>query len=462
MDNKHLSNFMGGGFAQVSWRMIKVLGIKEALFIVCLWDHRTRLIESGIIGEDDYFFVTQEDIQEKTTLHTRLQYDFLQKFIGLGFILSQRRGAPPKNFYYIDSMRLLEYIDNQLQNVILSSDEKSELNQTKSLNHIYNTEIINTETRSSKEDLGAEAPSVTNSTKIYRPPTDPFVPYSEVGKSLFLHWNSLGKPVQHHRIDSKSKSFKDAMRELDRLLKKQYTASQIKGAMDNYQWLLTEVGSKLVRPSKGKSSLVGECVSLIDFLVFPEYLRLQITKFNPPVAEISSWFIECLKSRDELQHKWFRLIKDEYPKVTKELKRLWADYTDKSVTTVDDENIFRNIAKKAYNYFVGIQYKYNWDIGESSVESKLHYMFECLQAEGQDFRFMKAIYLLSDKMYTERLPMHWNRIALCETESLTRFDPKQERDDRELREYREHFGVSQHGTRAETLARIAAEQSVSK
>jgi hypothetical protein len=176
---------------------------------------------------------------------------------------------------------------------------------------------------------------------------------------------------------------------------------------------------------------------------------------------MDSWFEECLKSREELEIKWSKIIPDEHPNETKELKKLWKEFGGRKLDAVNDENTFRRISKKAYDYFTEIDKKYNWGMLDKYVMSKLHYMFDALQAEGQDFRLMKPYYLLADNMFNERLPNHWERICLSKYVPEPEWKKKEEWErGAKNREFNSHFALShQIESREQLLAKIAAQNA---
>ena len=131
MKNTHLSDFLGGSFWPISSHTIQVFGVEMALFIHNLFDWRTKLKEDGMLGEDDFFYLRQDSIEKRTKLSVDKQRRFISilgpsikrskngeevKIKGaLDMLEIERRGAPPLNFYRIDTDKLIMYIENQVR-----------------------------------------------------------------------------------------------------------------------------------------------------------------------------------------------------------------------------------------------------------------------------------------------------------------------------------------------------------
>lgn len=291
-----------------------------------------------------------------------------------------------------------------------------------------------------------------------RPP-DPFKPFTKQAKVLFNHWNSLGKPIP--KIKTNSKSFKKGLESLDKLMNKSFTVDEIKSSMDNYKHILTMNSSKLCRPTE-KPYAIGSVVSLCDFCKMPEWIKPLIEKSNKMIKDVDSWFMECMNTREYLEAKWSRFIKDEYPKITDKLKDLWDEFGGRELkNNADDENTFRRIAKKAYNYFDSITDDYNWGLGQDPVIARIHYIFDAFEAEGYDFRMLKPHFLLADNVYSEKLPMHFDRISLYKAETeegLSFAEEELARRRKVTEEFNSHFDLTiPKETRAELQARIRAQ-----
>jgi len=309
---------------------------------------------------------------------------------------------------------------------------------------------------SSKEDDGSEEPSLERSIRFtnLRPiRISPYRNFKEEAKELFLYWNGKGKPLTKHL--EKSKTFTVALTSLDILIRRKYTVEEIKRSIDNYFWLITWKEFLLAGSKKS-----GTVVGLPEFIKFGKDTNERMVLFNPLLIEkgVTSWFEECLNTRDVLEQRWSKLVKDMYPKETKKLKELWYEFGGRQLDPVNDENIFRQISKKAHNYFESLNGKYQWGTEERYPIARLHHLFDVGQAEGWDWKKAHPKFLLSPKMFEEKLPAHWGRIAMAE--ALTDTERK-ERDNtpeaRERMEFNSHFSHDPNSTRERTLAMIASQ-----
>jgi hypothetical protein len=203
---------------------------------------------------------------------------------------------------------------------------------------------------------------------------------------------------------------------------------------------------------------------LPEFIEFSKFSIDKIRSGNKDLVKnkVVSWFEECLSTREDLEIRWSKLVKDEYPKETQKLKELWKKFGGRKLQGADDENIMRRIAIKAYNYFENLNGKYQWGLTERYPISRFHYLFDVGQAEGWDWGKAQPSFLLSPKMFLEKLPMHWVRIALASTVMSPTMESKMEIDNKDLREVNSHFGWDENGSREKTLAVIAAQQSNDK
>lgn len=295
---------------------------------------------------------------------------------------------------------------------------------------------------------GTAVPIVQESKKKIIRDNKPIVVISMSAQRIISHWNNLGSFIPKSNINVKSKTYELIIKKINCLLEK-YSEEEIIRSMNNYKFVV-DIDFPILRPT------IGKIVSLIEFIEFNARNLKKHLRYNPELIGMDSWFKECLKTREELQIKWSKFVTDEHPEETKELKRLWYEFGGRDLNAVEDENTFRRISNKAYNYFKEIEDQYNWNIGRQYVLQKLRYIFEALKAEGQDFKRMKPHYLLAKNMFIETLPIHWERIALNKAEHL---DPMEERYEWEkgakTREFNSHFAENVTETREQLLARIA-------
>ncbi|MFA5208529.1 MAG: hypothetical protein WC428_07855 [Candidatus Paceibacterota bacterium] len=380
--NKHIANFLGGGFWQLNKAMVKAFGLSESLWITNLYDHRTQLIRTEKISEDDYFFITQEKIYLDTGIYPDLQSTYIKKFIEQGFLKIKRKGLPCRNYYYIDSLKLMEIIDlkNQvldpgfsgnlnldlpapsyLKKPDLDTLKKPDLDTLKKPDH--NNNINRNNGFSSKEEklscATTQSVSDKDGIKIIRSKTltqkhplsqEEFMAmegYSDRAKNLLLYWNSLGQPIPYHPIKNiLSKTCKNSLKTLDHIINQGYSDEEIRSSFQNYYKLLTLDHCKLYQSSMAVRT------SLSEFIEPSPLIRKRLLESR---INIKSWFQECLAPWDCIWQKYTKEAKNPYPIIVETLKEMWKKEVPHKKFTIDDENIFRKTAEKIYNFFVDIK-----------------------------------------------------------------------------------------------------------
>lgn len=274
-------------------------------------------------------------------------------------------------------------------------------------------------------------------------PLDPFAGYDPEVKELFEYWNSKGKPLTKHLANG-TKTCSKIKEALQWTLSK-YTADQIKKSIDMYYFVQT-----LPLTSVNKHS-IGFLVGLLDFLKPDQFLKGNIK--NTRLKELKSWFIECLKDKDEILLRWSKMETDEYPKEKIRIKEYWNQYGGRRLDGIEDENLFRKIAKVAHKYFDEVTDKY-----VCRNDSMTHYIFDYLRSQNTDFRTYDPKWLASEKFYTERLSTYWTKIKLFERRAESFDDVNQRlRWEKEDKEKRTTIG-SVIG-RAATMAKIEAQKA---
>lgn len=114
MENKQLSNYLGSYWA-VPKNAVKVFGAEMAIFFSMLFEHRNHLSEIGKLGEDDFFYILQDEIFDKTGISHDKQRKFLSILGDLKIIETERRGLPAKNFYRVNTTKMIEHVDEEIE-----------------------------------------------------------------------------------------------------------------------------------------------------------------------------------------------------------------------------------------------------------------------------------------------------------------------------------------------------------
>ena len=265
-------------------------------------------------------------------------------------------------------------------------------------------------------------PSTLQKKEIYQEPITPSKPLIKINRNpieknpiataLLRYWNTKGKPLSEHRLDPESKTFQEISKNVEWLItqKDGFTMDEIKSAIDNYHFLLTLPNTKL------NCAVRGVCVSFGEFIKFSPLTKEHIEKNNgnSPVKNIKSWFEECLLSKKELETKWSIMISNDYPVITNKLKNLWIEHGGRPLTLLDDENIFRKLAKKAVKYFSEVK-DVDFLFDERTDISKMHYIFDALKkVKNENITRMNPVWLLSDSLFNETLPLYWVEAGMKE------------------------------------------------
>lgn len=419
MENRTLSNYLGGGFWQLNKEMVKAFGLEESLWLTNLYDHRARLEKGGIIGEDDFFFLSKESIREKTGISITKQTETISFFESLGILEIVRKGNPRRNFYKINAVQMIEKIEEINQKKEQKNDAKDGL-QSVQLNRLVgrieptsrpdSTDYINKKEIKEKEnnenvfskektrltDVSPSSFSETPEIKPYKKLLfDPFEKYSKEAKEIFLYWNGKGKPLSEHKPSPSSITFKATMRKIEEKLKDGYTVPEIKRAINNYCDLLSRPDFRYSIYSPGITK------KLKDFLEFDRIMLDGILSRdkNFPVV---SWLEECVKDRSELFEKFCREVPDKHPVITEALKKIWSKESRRTKFTFEEENIFRKTANKLYNYAGELKdFVETFDLKKSAPATLAKFVIEAFLEHGGDIDKPVPYWLYSDNHFQD-------------------------------------------------------------
>lgn len=426
MENKHLSNFIGGGFWMLNKQMVKAFGLQKSLWLTNLYDHRMMLVKSGAIQEDDFFYITYDSMYKELGIKNDTQVLYVKEFEELGILEKKRYGMPAKNFYRINAALMIEiiYKHNKVDTDTETTKQCYHEPTTRS-QEIKNKEEINKK-EVSKETSSPDGLQFCSSHQdnqkrkiLSKQPAD-YLCDQDI-RFVFNHWNNLSNPIKHHKLDYRNKTCQKSITSLKWLLHThKIPVETIIKSMDNYCWLLNLPNSKLNVAFRFVN------VPLHEFVKFSLELR-EHNKGNETIKKIESWFIECQQSREELELKWSKMVKDEFPKTTEKVRSLWLEHGCRGVLTTNDENAFRSIAKKWHEYFNNAD-GVNFVWIEDSPLASVHHLFKALEEDGVDFKLIQPSWLLSEKMFGERLPIHWEREGMSCATTTVRAKDAAERD----------------------------------
>lgn len=431
----------------------------KALFLEILsrpkgWKIDIRNVVSESTNGKESTYAALKELLQSGYAYKIFKRNRLRQFTVKGLFLTEI----PKNF---DQAK--QYIEKAGWEIIFTNQPETQKRETQTLGNKSHTNKDTSTSLSSKEEEhtaskeadGSTEPSMEQSICFdnLRPiRVSPYRNFTEEAKELFLYWNSKGKPLTVHY--ERGDTFTRALTNLDLLIRRKYTKEEIKKSIDNYFWLVSWKEFLLIGSKKA-----GTVVGLPDFIKFGKKMKDLIPQFNPLLIEngVTSWFEECLNTREVLEARWSKLVKDEYPKETKKLKELWNEFGGRKLQGADDENIMRRLAVKAYNYFEKLNGQYQWGTEERYPIARLHHLFDVGQSEGWDWRKVQPSFLLSSKMFTEKLPAHWERIAMAEALSDEQWKEMNDSPEaRQRKEFNSHLSYDPNSTRERTLAMIAS------
>ena len=115
----------------------KMFGLNEAIILSELCSKYEYWKKENKLTEDEFFFETQETIEENTTLTPRQQRPTLKHLEDLHLIETKLVGIPAKKYFRINETELLQYVTTRC-------DKMSQLEVTKcnSSNIKYNKDVI--------------------------------------------------------------------------------------------------------------------------------------------------------------------------------------------------------------------------------------------------------------------------------------------------------------------------------
>ena len=325
-NNKKLNNQILDLFTAPHLRLnkniIKVYGIDPTLWLADIFSRWNYFLKNDKLDKEGFFFITQKEIRESTTLNFNKQTNIIKKFVEDGIVEIKRIGLPKRNWYKINILKLIVIQDCS---TLIQKDQ--ELAKSKSINKNKSNKVLSKDNKDYKNPLSnLSNNSSYNKTKtIYYSEKD----YSEKVQFLFEHWQSL--KIIHHKP---SKTKNDALENLNKCLQNN-SQRVIKRAMDLYKKLLDDEFTILKNVSPWK-------VGLNNFLYWNGYIKSQIAKGYKKLPK-ESWFEVC-KQGEEYAYKKFSVVgKDNYPYVTEKLKEVYEE----EIGSVDNEAVTENSFRKA-------------------------------------------------------------------------------------------------------------------
>jgi len=118
---KHLLS--SSAFLVVNKQLAKVIGLKETVLLADLISKEEYFIANGMT--DGWFFNTEKNIEDDTTLTPFQQRKCLKALRKYGIIETKRRGVPAKQYFKINEQLVVKFLNN------LSSTKCTTINKNK-------------------------------------------------------------------------------------------------------------------------------------------------------------------------------------------------------------------------------------------------------------------------------------------------------------------------------------------
>lgn len=210
-------------------------------------------------------------------------------------------------------------------------------------------------------------------------------------KIIFHYWNGLGHPFVHHRPELNKINAMAAHRINKHLPKygKEKIIYAIKIAHQTFSafWF------------KYRHRMTTAKISLPDFFKYPES-KFKSIKNCPDMPR--SWFKECLKGERYLEQAYSVKIKDNNPKITKQLIIIWGVYNKHDrVSTRDGNNLI-----KCGQLLIDFAKKNNID------PLSLVDIINCSLNKWRTYRPKHSNYLINNIFWQEQLPKELVRYGL--------------------------------------------------
>ena len=119
------------GYIQVNKKLIKTLGLHEAIIIGELCSEYNYWKSQNKLEEDGAFYSTRDNIEENTGLTEHLQRKAISTLVENEIIYVVKRGLPATNYYIIDFDKLLTTLTTSCQSCRQQEVDPVDLNNNK-------------------------------------------------------------------------------------------------------------------------------------------------------------------------------------------------------------------------------------------------------------------------------------------------------------------------------------------
>ena len=387
--------------------------------------------------KEGWFHRTQENLEKATQISPFQQSKIFATLIDNGVLKVKRKGIPARNWYQINDEKLLELASPLLPNDQIPSYQEIKEQATENLDNIYIKSIYkeksnkllskdNNKCFSAKNKDNDSSISFDNKRilkrrkkKSYPLSLNPFIP--KEAKDVIAYWNNSG--LQNHN-NPNTKLYRNVIIAVKRLKSgtffkslpingnysqyktKQWTYDEIIEAVSNFALAATNCDYE---PKSEKSKEWLRKQPLPSFL-WNEYL--------PDKAE-RSLFLKYFESKPELTKQSMRPLKDEYPKMTKIIEKVYNekvyDGVEPQNLPVNIKNCFIKAAKRQSEYITKLvkQRKIRaYFIQTNRLKAEL--LVDAALANLQSPRELRPHYLCSDYMFDDIFPRYLSDQAVLE------------------------------------------------
>tara|TARA_R100001198_G_C5222445_1_gene204114 strand:+ start:441 stop:1094 length:654 start_codon:yes stop_codon:yes gene_type:complete len=121
---KHLLS--SSAFLIVNKNLVKQIGLKPTIILADLIS-KEQYFETNHLLVDGWFFNTEKNIQDDTTLSPHQQRKALQHLKELQIIETKRKGIPAKMHYKINTEVLVKFLNNKDYNNLITNNNNKEI-----------------------------------------------------------------------------------------------------------------------------------------------------------------------------------------------------------------------------------------------------------------------------------------------------------------------------------------------
>ena len=105
--------------------LARQIGLKETVLLADLISKEEYFINNGM--SDGWFFNTEENIQQDTTLTPSQQRKCIKNLVELNIIEAKRKGVPAKRYFKINEQQVINFLNNLSLKKVTSINNNKEI-----------------------------------------------------------------------------------------------------------------------------------------------------------------------------------------------------------------------------------------------------------------------------------------------------------------------------------------------